>query len=519
MQQADPPARPGSSAGDTSASAMTASMRPLAAERFGFAEARHLLWRAGFGGTPQQIQALAQIGPERAVEHLVEYDAIPFEPVRSDAFRSDIMRPNTPAERLALAQARRNNDEETVARFRAERQEAQGQDRRQMVQIQEWWLKRMIESPRPLEEKMTLFWHGHFATSYRTVEDSWHMYRQNQFFRDNATGNFADLMYGIIRDPAMLAYLDNNDSRRGRPNENLARELMELFSLGEGNYTEQDIKEGARALTGYTFDDDAFIFNERNHDGDSKRIFGRTGAFDGDDFVTAILERRECSRFMAAKLHRYFVIAPTGRDEIDRPAAEVQRDLANALLRHKYALKPVLKRLFLSEHFYSPALMNEHIKSPAELIVGAVRSLNTPVRSLTVLNDAMNLMGQSLFFPPSVAGWEGGRSWINTSTLFVRQNILVFLLTGKLPRGREALRNDPYDPTFLLEQLARAQPGADRDSNAVIEYLLRLTVGRRTDRNHTALRTFVDEHGGRITPEIMTGLLLLITATPDYQLC
>jgi uncharacterized protein (DUF1800 family) len=516
-----PPAATGSPAPPTPAAApaVSGSMRPIKPEAFGFDQARHLLWRAGFGGTPRQIQTLAEMGPEQAVETLVEYEEIPADPVLADAFRADIMRPPTADERLANARARRTNDEETIAQFRADRQEAQRLDRQQMVAIQEWWLKRMIESPRPLEEKMTLFWHGHFATSYRTIEDSYHMYRQNQFFRKNATGNFADLLYGIIRDPAMLAYLDNNDSRRGQPNENLARELMELFSLGEGNYTEQDIKEGARALTGYTFDDDEFVFNERNHDPNPKRILGKGGSLDGDGFVTAILERRDCSRFLARKLYRAFVIAPTGRDEIDHPAEKAQRDLAATLLRHRYSLKPVLKRLFLSEHFYSPALMGEHIKSPAELVVGAVRSLNTPVRSLTVLNDALNLMGQAIFFPPSVAGWEGGRSWINTATLFIRQNALVFLLTGKLPRGREAVNDEPYDPSFLLGELAQVHPGADRDADTAVEALLRLALGSRASGNNISLRAFVDDRGGRITPEVMTGLLLLITAMPEYQLC
>ncbi|MGE4198722.1 MAG: DUF1800 family protein, partial [Phycisphaerales bacterium] len=271
------------------------SMRPIADSNFGFDQARHLLWRAGFGGTPKQIQTLVSWGAKRAVEYLVNYEDVPTDTVSESEFDRNIMRPATAEEREMNVRARRMNDEETVARLRARRQEAEREDRRQMSSIQRWWLKRMIETPRPLEEKMTLFWHGHFATSYRTIEDSYHMFMQNQLFRKHAVGDFRELLFAIIRDPAMIAYLDNNDSRKGRPNENLAREIMELFSLGVGNYTEQDIKEGARALTGYTFEDDDFTFQKNNHDEGRKSILGRSGTMDGDVFVKAILEQRACS--------------------------------------------------------------------------------------------------------------------------------------------------------------------------------------------------------------------------------
>src|SRR5690606_632767 len=212
-------------------------------------------------------------------------------------------------------------------------------------------------------------------------------------------------------------------------NENLARELMELFSLGVGAYSEQDIKEGARALTGYTFRDDEFYFDAGNHDDNPKTILGRRGRLDGDGFVTAILEQRACSRFMCRKLYRYFVAdIPDRDDDMDPEAREVVRQMSATFLRHRYGIRPVLRELFLSEHFYTDQIMAEQIKSPAQLVVGAVRSLLTPVRDLSALLDAMDLMGQNIMAPPSVKGWDGGRSWINTSTLFARQNTLSFLL-------------------------------------------------------------------------------------------
>jgi uncharacterized protein (DUF1800 family) len=509
----------------------SASLQPIKDSDFGFAQARHLLWRAGFGGTPAQVNTLVKWGPARSVDHLLNFDKVPFEPVKADAFDKDIIRPLNDEERGEIARARRAGDEEAVTRLRAARQEAERLDRGQMRDIQHWWLKRMIESPRPLEERLTLFWHGHFATNYRGIENSYHMYMQNQLFRQHAAGNFGKLLYAIIRDPAMLAYLNNNQSRKGRPNENLARELMELFSLGVGNYTEQDIKEGARALTGYTFEDDEFEFQQRNHDEGPKVILGRRGSLDGDEFVTAILEKPACAAFIAGKLYRYFVLdLPTGDKAIDGACRSVISQLQSTLSQSRYEIKPVLRRLFLSEHFYQPQVMNEQIKSPAQLVVGAMRSLNTPARDLGTLADAMALMGQNLFFPPSVKGWDGGRSWINTATMFIRQNILCFMLTGKTPAGYDPLaRQEQYDPSFLLAGLDTSS-ATPTDADAIAEALLVHCLGRSEPHNHGVVAGVLRSGMGRgvgggagggtgVSRDTLVQALLLITAMPEYQLC
>lgn len=501
------------------------SLRAIKPEAFGYEQARHLLWRAGFGGTPAQIQTLVSWGPERSVDYLLDADKVPFDAPGDDAFDRNIQRPPTEEERRVFAEARRRSDEDTLAQIRLERQRREREDRLQMAEIQKWWLRRMIETPRPLEEKLTLFWHGHFATSFRTIENSYHMYLQNRMLRDKALGSFGDLLTSIIRDPAMLAYLDNNDSRRGRPNENLAREIMELFALGLGNYSEQDIKEGARALTGYTFEDDAFVFRQANHDNGGKRILGQSGNMNGDDFCRAILAHRACAPFITSRLYHFF-LADVPSDEqggwrsLPRAQREAVSELAASLRSNEYQLRPMLRRLFLSEHFYSPRFMNDQVKSPAMLVVGAVRSLNTPVRDLAILNDAMDLMGQSLFMPPSVKGWEGGRSWINTSTLFVRQNLMAFLLTGKKPVGYDASADTQrYDPATLLADLERTDPRLAKDPDAVIDYLLRLTLGHSPSHARQPLREFLAAAGDEISRDSLTGLLLLMTAMPEYQLC
>ena len=489
---------------------------------FSFDQARHLLWRAGFGGTPGQVQLLVSWGAEKSVDHLLNFDKVPFEPAGEAAFERDIIRPPSAEDRQMLRKAQQAKDEDALAKYRLMRQNAEETDRQQMREIQRWWFKRMIETPRPLEEKMTLFWHGLLATSYRTIEDSYHMYVQNNLYRTHAVGNYGELLFALIRDPAMLAYLDQDDSRKNKPNENLAREIMELFSLGVGNYTEQDIKEGARALTGYTYRDNEAVFEKNNHDTGSKTILGVSAAHDGDSFVKTILEQRACARYIATRLYRYLCHDyPTGQKRRDIAAKSVIDDLTGTLLSRKYEIKPVLRQLFLSQHFYDPQVMGEQIKSPIQLVVGAIRSLGTPVRDLSVCGEACDMMGQRIFFPPSVKGWDGGRSWVNTSTMFVRQNILVFLLTGKRPVGRDGLADqERFDPTRLLAELADAYPGASsEDPEKMIDAILSFTLGRTQASSRGTLVELVKSRGNKLDQQTMTDLMLLITAMPEYQLC
>ncbi|GJQ29957.1 MAG: hypothetical protein HBSAPP03_18410 [Phycisphaerae bacterium] len=504
---------------------LEASLKAIRRQDFKYEQARHLLWRAGFGGTEAQIRYLADLGPEKAVDLLLNYKSADQPWPKEDAFDKDIMRPPTAEEREMVRRAQRSQDEEALARVRLERQRREQQDRRQIAEVQKWWLARMIETANPLEEKMTLFWHGLLATNYRTIENSYHMFLQNQMFRKHAVGSYADLLRALIRDPAMIAYLDNNDSRKNRPNENLARELMELFSLGVGNYTERDIKEGARALTGYTFEDDTFVFQRQNHDTGGKTILGQQGNWDGDDFVRIILAQPACPRYITRRLYHYFVAdVPSeerGGDQSLEPAQRsVLRALAGTFSQANYEVKPVLRRLFLSEHFYEPRFMNDQIKSPAQLVVGACRSLNTPTRDLSILNDALDLMGQRLLHPPSVKGWEGGRAWMNTSTFYVRQNILAFLIAGKRPQGYDAsAQTQPFDAMALLAPFGADSPEGRGDPQAVATALLRLALGWAPSQGVETLRTHLAARKNVVNSSTVSELLLLITAMPEYQLC
>lgn len=379
-------------------------LTPLAPQEWNREKARHLLVRAGFGGTPQDVDALCAMGLYKAVDHLVEFyrqpaaDA-PFDvtpPIPGDALegklRGDFIRGQVAGERG-------------------------GVERGQMARLRQWWLKRMVESPRPLQEKLTLLWHGHFATQDSVVQNSYALYHQNQLLRENAAGNFGALLYGIVHDPAMLRYLDNNRNVKGQPNENLAREILELFSMGVNQgYSEADIVQAARALTGYTSDGPgSFRVVQNAHDLGDKTVFGATGPWNGDDLVRLILAQPATARFVSTKLWEFFAY--------DEPAPETVDRLATVLRYHNYEIEPALKNLFLSAEFYGTRAVGTQIKCPIQLVVGGLRDLGVERLShYGSLEGALREMGQDVFEPPDVKGWRYGQSWISTARLFTRYN-------------------------------------------------------------------------------------------------
>jgi len=494
------------------------SLRKLDPKTFDEHKAQHLLNRAGFGGTPSQITALADMGVEEAVQYIVSFQDIPDAAQRIYGdFDKDIMRPATRTERQTFQQARKSGNEKMLEMLRTDRQRRQRADRKQIAEMEEWWLKRLVESPRPLEEKLTLFWHGHFATGYRTIENSYHMFMQNVFFRTHALGNFKeDLVRGIIHDPAMIRYLNNNQNRKQAPNENLARELMELFTLGEGEgYTEDDIKEGARTLTGYNIEDDSFAYRAGQHDTGMKTIFGKRGNFDGDDFVDLIFTRPSVSSYIIWKLYRFFVndlpIGPTSKSKYFVKA------LSNLFKRHDWEIKPIIEAILLSKHFYEEKNINSIIKSPIQLVVQSVRVLNPPQRKkmLRTLSVASTLMGQQLFAPPSVKGWDGGRTWINTSTMFMRHNTLLYLLTGQRPDGYA------WDADVTKYDALPLVASHNSTPEVMVRYLLSSQLG--VEQPHpdrvASLTNYIKSRGNKIDNQTVIGVLTLISTMPEYQLC
>ena len=389
------------------------SLKAISAEQWDREHAAHLLRRAGFGGSPDEIDRLAEMGLDAAVASLVNYESIPFE-----------ISPPLIDEQLYQTEGtfRRRMRELSEEERRRARQEIMRKQRDALDEIRLWWIERMATSPRPLEEKMTLFWHGHFTSGFREVRRAILMYEQNQLFRENATGAFDDLLLKVSRDRAMLVYLDGVKNRKQHPNENYARELMELFSLGVGAYTEKDIKEAARAFTGWDFDEDGFVFRSEQHDYGRKKFLGQAGEFDGDDIIDIIVQQPECSKFLAEKLLTFFCRPDPDKRLVNALAAEIRK--------RKFEIKPVLATLFKSRAFYAPEARGSLIKSPVELVVGAARSLGVEIEALESAESATTAMGQELFQPPNVKGWDGGEKWINASTLFTRYNTVGVLISG-----------------------------------------------------------------------------------------
>ncbi len=401
---------------------------PLPSAEFTLAHARHLLNRAGFGGTQEEVERLHRRGLDGMVEWLVDYES------RPDVVGAFESRP--PEHRLGGREFRKLSQDER----RKLRQMYRRKDRARFQRLRVWCIERMLRSRRPLEEKLTLFWHGHFTTSYRDVRSSYLLARQDALLRDCASGNFGELLHAISKDPAMLDYLDNNQNRKGKPNENYAREVMELFALGVGNYDESDIKEAARAFTGWTFNrrSGQFLANRGRHDFGTKTVFGKSGQFDGGDVCDLLLAHEACAPYIAGKLFSWFAYA--------NPEPEIVAELGAVLRSCRYELKPLLRTMFKSRAFYSKRALATHVKSPIELIVSTVRMLgmNPPPGELVLYGAAR--IGQELMAPPNVKGWEGGFAWITTATLLERNNLCGALLqigqpNDSLPRRRGRRRS------------------------------------------------------------------------------
>ncbi|MCZ6598630.1 MAG: DUF1800 domain-containing protein [Planctomycetota bacterium] len=369
--------------------------------------AEHLLNRAGFGARPLEIRAAVRMGHEAFVDSLF---AEPRE--HSDPYYARNYAPGS-------VRAKRMEDMESV---KQRRRTTRAQDRNQLSDFGAWWVERMLSGEDPLREKMTLFWHGHFTSSMDDVKNSYEMIVQNRFLHDNALGSFEDLVKGIARDPAMLEYLDNDSNVAQHPNENFARELMELFTLGEGNYTEEDVKEAARAFTGWSDGGGKFRFRARKHDDGEKTVLGRTGAWDGDDVIDILLEQDVCAEYMAGRIIGWF--------EGLEPEPARRDEYAAFLRENEYAIGRFLRRLFLDPDFYRDEVVGTRIAGPVELMVGTSRRLGIQAPPQLVVIGS-RILGQRLFHPPNVKGWEEGAAWITTSTLMQRGNF-AGLLVGEV---------------------------------------------------------------------------------------
>ncbi|MGH7737246.1 MAG: DUF1800 domain-containing protein [Candidatus Tyrphobacter sp.] len=403
--------------------------------------AAHLLRRAGFGGTPQEVARYAAMSPGDAVESLVRFADTSALPSPGDVY--------DPATLLGQYGPRGLRDLSSNAR-RALYEEVRRNEVRSVVSLQEWWLQRMLATPAPLQEKMAFFFHGHFTTAAIQKGVSPVMvYNQNQLFRSYALGNLRELTRAISKDPAMLLYLDNALNVATHPNENYARELMELFTLGVDQYTEDDVRESARAWTGWRVQrlTDRVFFQPRLHDDGSKTFLGNTGNWTGDDIVNIIFSQAQCARFFGKALLAEFVY--------DDPEPALVDEAANLLLRHDYELAPVVSALLRSNVFYSERAYRARVKTPVELVVGTYKSLGVANIDRAALG-ALHAMGQILFYPPNVAGWPGGENWLTSQMMIARQNFLAGLVNAEVMGASSWLNEVPMDPAAATHALVSA---------------------------------------------------------------
>ncbi|MFK7966931.1 MAG: DUF1800 family protein [Burkholderiaceae bacterium] len=448
----------------TSTANATLDLAPVDPDDWSHKHAAHLASRAGFGGTQTHIQWLTGLTPSQAVNHYLQrgewvraagQTRVPDKPFEhSGIFESglDPFPPSRPAAtRLAAEQGHalgvqvkpggNRPLQPVVDKFfywlRASRLET---DR-----IAYWWANRMLSDAHPLREKMALFWHGHFATNEDKVRDYRKMLRQLQLFQRDGLGPFRKLLIGVAQDPAMLMFLDAGVNTKDSPNENFAREILELFTMGVGHYTEKDVQEAARAFTGWNYQGLAFQIVPKDQDTEPKTFLGQQGAFNGVDIIDIILKQPATAQFVAGKLYRYFV-----NESLSSADAE---QLGRLLFELEFDTSRFLGVLFESKHFYEPRNVGSRIKSPIELIVSTYRSLGVlEVPGVPDLNRVSQALGQRLMHPPTVAGWSHGRSWITPSLLFERSNFVLDVLSpnvGFVPPDRY--------PSFPSDEIVRVQ--------------------------------------------------------------
>jgi uncharacterized protein (DUF1800 family) len=382
------------------------------AKPLGFDGARHLLSRTGFGASEAEIEAYAKLSREQAVSKLLD-GAVTVAVTAAPAFVDDPITP--PRQVKAMAEEERKEFRQARAR--------------EAVEMRAWWLREMTVTPSPLTEKMTLFWHNHFATSQQKVRANQIMYRQNVLLRRHARGNFGLLLHAVAKDPAMLIYLDNASNRKGQANENFAREVMELFTLGEGNYSERDVKEAARSFTGWSVERDSgrFLWRGGMHDDGVKTVLGRSGNFDGDAVLDLLLQQPQTAEFIAAKLWQEFISPQPEEREVKRLGALFRRS--------GYEIKPLIFALLTCDAFYAPQYRGTLVKSPVELVVGTLRLFAVEANDLRPAALTVAYLGQNLFAPPNVKGWAGGDAWINSVTLLGRKHFLDRLFPDSAPSG------------------------------------------------------------------------------------
>ena len=448
---------------------------------------KHLLLRAGFGANLSQIKNLDQVSLTEIWKKLATND--PLIPIQ-------------------LKEAGPDFDYQQLSKMDAEmKKEIQKKNRRSNLEINLKFLNQMVHSEDQLREKMAFFWHGHFAT--RVVNSRFNLQLLNTI-REKSLGNFGDLLKAVSQSPAMLQFLNNQQNKKGHPNENFAREVMELFTLGRGNYTEKDVQEGARAFTGWSFlPDGSFFERPRQHDFGPKTFLGKTGNFDGNDALNIILEQKGTAKFIVTKIYKFFV-----NEKINPGIIE---HLSDQFYDSKYDIKKLMTEIFTSKWFYNEENIGAKIKSPIELMAGIMRTLPMQLEKPENLIVYQKLLGQMLLYPPNVAGWPSGNSWIDSSTLMLRLQIPQ-IWSGLRPLELEAKTDDDVEMGLKNNQMRNK---GFKNPNIIIDWNLVESTFKNKNISDYLLQT--KSSNEKIIEQFSDSSLKLkiinVMSTPEFQLC
>jgi uncharacterized protein (DUF1800 family) len=479
---------------------------------------QHLLWRAGFGPAVEQLGDLSKYTPHQFYKALVKAsDKKPEYFNLADNYLQGLM--------MGIDQVGQMQQKELTAEERKRRQQL---SREGIRNLNLYWLKEMVNSSAQLREKMAFFWHGHFACRNLNV-----FYQQGllDVIRRNALGNFGSLLKEVSKSAAMLNFLNNQQNRKDHPNENFAREVMELFTLGRGNYTEHDIKEAARAFTGWTSNlKGELVFRKLQHDYGDKTVLGHTGDFDGDDVLDILLEEKQTARHISQKIYKFFV-----NDQVDPAKVEW---LADRFYKSKYDISKLMEDLFTSDWFYEEKNVGVRIKSPVELLAGIQRMLPMKLENEQALLIIQRILGQVLFYPPNVAGWPGGKNWIDSSSLMMRMRLPQLIndedeINVKPKDDDDQMMGRKDEDMPVKKQggaggMGRQQINANVDWNLYVKSLEKverqqlidtmsgflLQVKPATDRD--VINQYADA-GSR--ESFIKTATIQIMSTPEYQLC
>jgi len=469
-----------------------------------FINVKHLYNRAGFGISYTELHDKSKVRLSRTVDRLFDGPDAPedLQTVTEEEYLD---------QQLVLSAL--NGKKEQTPEEKLQREEITKTRNEKSRKLNIDWISQMINSKTPLLEKATLFWHGHFACR---SNNPFYAQQLNNIQRKYAMGSFKNLLIAVSQSPAMLDYLNNQQNRKGRPNENFARELMELFTLGRGNYSEKDIKEAARAFTGWSYNKTGqFVFNQKVHDEQEKTFLGDTGNFDGEAIIDKILAKRNTAMFICRKLYIFFVN--------DKPNESHIAELANEFYATQYNITAVMKKLFMADWFYAAENRGNKIKSPVELLVNLSREFGVTYHKPQILIQLQTSLGQYLFNPPNVSGWPGGKSWIDSSSLMLRMKIPSLVLNdGILDFDGKA---DPEDEAVIALNRKPAPKPVKSYVNAEANWPAFLkTLPKNMQQTELAAFLLQPAVGKKISELVsrntkLKNTAIAVTSMPEYQLC